>query len=220
MRFSRWILTLLSLGLLVGCGMSWEDTYRDLRKRLAILDQVYKTENVTDLFQRFPHGFEINYKKWEKDSKYTIHLNGDEVTKEITGTLTQEVISDRKVKKIDNQQIKYERGELYFMNGEEVPTEIRHVRFLFQEFDLDKEFYERATLKTLQSGSPAGSGYWLTFRVSNDSLARYLTLPEETEFLVKLSGSYDRDELNRTNKSVAIYSTDMDLYISENIIEK
>ena len=60
MRFSRWILTLLSLGLLVGCGMSWEDTYRDLRKRLAILDQVYKTENVTDLFQLFPHGFEIN----------------------------------------------------------------------------------------------------------------------------------------------------------------
>ena len=86
-------------GMMVLAGCSLKSSRRFIEGKAAELSKVYPTENLEDLFEKFPEGFNITINdlyEYNEDSGYrfqTISLDGNSQTKQISGTISEEKIS-------------------------------------------------------------------------------------------------------------------------------
>ena len=86
------------VGMMVLAGCSLKSSRRFIEGKAAELSKVYPTENLEDLFKKFPDGFQIdvmdaeNLDEDERTSSIIYHLilNGISETREIKGKYTKE----------------------------------------------------------------------------------------------------------------------------------
>ena len=193
--------------------------------KAAELSRVYPTEDLQDLFEKFPDGFSIqsddlyDYKEGEGYSFQSIKLKGDSETKSITGTiLWKKVTIDDKKKK--HTEVLYE-GEVIYQNGtiqlkdSTANVNIKHPTLLLQKFIINKESLSdlKMELKTYsyETGS-ADISYFITDSVLNN----YMEVDQNTQLkmviyirkntLENKSFSYTVDIQNGHNSHAEIIS--------------
>ena len=156
------VLTAVLLGwaLLTLTGCFTKSSRRFIEGKAAELSKAYPTENLEDLFEKFPGVFSI----WSEDLYdykeegylfQSVKLRGDGETKQIIGTIVSEKITSNGTKapteeKIYEGGVVYKDGRIQLMDPQANAT-IRNPKLLLQEFTIN-----RNTLSKLKMG---GKGY-------------------------------------------------------------
>ena len=154
------VLTAVLLGgaLLTLTGCFTKSSRRFIEGKAAELSKVYPTENLEDLFEKFPGGFSIwsedlyDYDYKEEGYMFqSVKLRGDGETKQIIGTIVSEKITSNGTKapteeKIYEGGVVYKDGIIQLMDPQANVT-IRNPKLLLQEFTIN-----RNTLSKLKMG--------------------------------------------------------------------
>ena len=168
---------LLGVALLTLSGCSLKSSRRFIEGKAAELSKVYPTENLEDLFEKFPDGFSIwsedlyDYKEGEGYLFQSVKLNGDVEARKIYGTiLWKKVTFDNDKKK--HTEILYEGGVIYKdgriqLRDSESDVTLKNPKLLIQEFVI-----KRNILAKLKMG---GKGY--SFETGSADIDYILTDP-------------------------------------------
>ena len=153
-------LTAILLGVaLTLSGCSLKSSRRFIEGKAAELSKVYPTENLEDLFEKFPDGFQITSKDLYEyeESGYklqSINLHGNSQTRQISGAISEKQVSfDQDEKRSENFVY---TGEVIYQDGKiqlKDPTaniKIKSPTLLLQEFTINKD-----SLSKLKMGEKA-----------------------------------------------------------------
>lgn len=149
------------LGMMTLAGCSGKSSRQFIEGKAAELSKVYPTENLEDLFEKFPGGFGIfsddiyDYKEGEGYFYQSIELKGDAENKVVRGIFKEKKVSIDKNKK-RKEEVLYEGGVVYKdgriqLMDPQANITIRNPKLLLQEFTIN-----RNTLSKLKMG---GKGY-------------------------------------------------------------
>ena len=145
------------VGMMVLAGCSLKSSRQCIEGKAAELSKVYPTENLEDLFEKFPEGFSIfsddiyDYKEGKGYFYQSIELKGDAENKVVRGTFKEKKVSIDENKK-RTEEVLYEGGVVYkdgmiqLMDPQANAT-IRNPKLLLQEFTIN-----RNTLSKLKMG--------------------------------------------------------------------
>ena len=145
------------VGMMVLAGCSLKSSRQFIEGKAAELSKVYPTENLEDLFEKFPEGFSIfsddiyDYKEGKGYFYQSIELKGDAENKVVRGTFKEKKVSIDENKK-RTEEVLYEGGVVYkdgmiqLMDPQANAT-IRNPKLLLQEFTIN-----RNTLSKLKMG--------------------------------------------------------------------
>ena len=143
--------------MMVRAGCSLKSSRQFIEGKAAELSKVYPTENLEDLFEKFPEGFSIfsddiyDYKEGKGYFYQSIELKGDAENKVVRGTFKEKKVSIDENKK-RTEEVLYEGGVVYkdgmiqLMDPQANAT-IRNPKLLLQEFTIN-----RNTLSKLKMG--------------------------------------------------------------------
>ena len=186
----------LKMILLVGMGMVFlagcnPKSSRDfIEGKAAELSRVYPTEDLQDLFEKFPDGLYIqsddlyDYKEGEGYSFQSIKLNVDSKTKNITGTILwkKATIDDKKKK---HTEVLYE-GEVIYQNGtiqlkdSTANVSIKHPRLLLQKFIINKESLSALKMDLKSYSYETGSAF-ISYFITDSVLNNYMEVDQDTQ---------------------------------------
>jgi hypothetical protein len=149
------------VGIMVLAGCSLKSSRIFIEGKAAELSKVYPTENLEDLFKKFPEGFGIfsddiyDYKEGKGYFYQSIELKGDAENKVVRGTFKEKKVSIDENKK-RTEEVLYEGGVVYKdgriqLTDPQANATIRNPKLLLQEFTIN-----RNTLSKLKMG---GKGY-------------------------------------------------------------
>ena len=145
------------VGMMVLAGCSLKSSRRFIEGKAAELSKVYPTENLEDLFDKFPKGFQIRITDTEQKDENSpslnqeITLSGIPDTKEIKGKViksTSQVNANNKYEETTDFEadIYYKGGRIYIVNSNDASQDVlKHSRLLMQEFSIS-----RSSLKNLE----------------------------------------------------------------------
>ena len=147
---------LLGVAVLSLTGCFTKSSRRFIEGKAAELSKVYPTENLEDLFEKFPGGFSIwsedlyDYKE-EGYMFQSVKLRGDGETKQIIGTIVSEKVTSNgtkapTVEKVYEGGVIYKDGMIQLMDSQANAT-IKNPKLLLQEFTIN-----RKTLSKLKMG--------------------------------------------------------------------
>ena len=153
---------LLGVALLTLSACSLKSSRRFIEGKASELSKVYPTENLEDLFEKFPDGFGIfsddiyDYKEGEGYFYQSIELEGDAENKVVRGIFKEKKVSIDKNKK-RTEEVLYEGGVIYKdgriqLTDPQANATIKNPKLLLQEFTIN-----RNTLSKLKMGSKSYS---------------------------------------------------------------
>ena len=150
------------------------------------ISSVYPTQNLEDLFEKFPNGFTI-YQSYRLEDKFIdIELDGGEKGKSIEGTIKQiDVKSRAEEKKIT---VTYDKGKYSYDDEEEAKKLWPIEKFLFQEMTLNKEVLSKFKLKDTYYNGNNGS-FEIDYVVKNEQINEFLGLEKKQQVTLGLHGS-------------------------------
>ena len=145
------------VGMMVLAGCSLKSSRQFIEGKAAELSKVYPTENLEDLFDKFPDGFGIfsddiyDYKEGEGYFYQSIELKGDAENKVVRGIFKEKKVSIDKNKK-RKEDVLYEGGVVYKdgmiqLMDPQANVTIKNPKLLLQEFTIN-----RKTLSKLKMG--------------------------------------------------------------------
>ena len=187
------MLTMLLLGgmsLIILAGCNPKSSRQFIEGKAAELSKVYPTEDLQDLFEKFPDGFSIqsddlyDYKEGEGYSFQSIKLKVDSKTKSITGTILWEKATIDDNNKM-HTEVLYE-GEVIYQNGtiqlkdSTANVNIKHPTLLLQKFIINKE--SLSTLKMdLKSYSYETGSADISYFITDSVLNNYMEVDQNTQ---------------------------------------
>ena len=150
------------------------------------ISSVYPTQNLEDLFEKFPNGFTI-YQSYRLEDKFIdIELDGGEKGKSIEGTIKQiDIKSGAEEKKI---AVTYFDGKFSYDNEEEARKLWPIEKFLFQEMTLNKEVLSKFKLKDTYYNGNNGS-FEIEYVVKNEQINEFLGLEKKQQVTLGFHGS-------------------------------
>ena len=159
-------LTAILLGVaLTLSGCSLKSSRRFIEGKAAELSKVYPTENLEDLFEKFPDGFQITSKDLYEyeESGYklqSISLHGNSQTRQISGTISEKQVSfDQDEKRSESFVYK---GEVIYQDGKiqlkepNANFKIKNSMLLLQRFTINKD--KLSDLDTVRKSYNSGTG--------------------------------------------------------------
>ncbi|MBY5035653.1 hypothetical protein K6V78_11585 [Streptococcus gallolyticus] len=193
---------------------------RDYESRIAEVSEVYPTERVSDLFKKFPNGFEIYHKKEEvleggKTFFHRIDLVGDPETKRISGQYRKLSVD---YKELLTVPVVYDDvNGLTAQEDYQFEPAMQDFAFAFQKVDLSKEEMGKMTFMDVAS-NPALGTYSIRYEITNQTLNHYLGLPDETQLEIDFGGDKRSKKRGITHINIWIMK-DLKTYMREGIIE-
>ena len=177
------------VGIMVLAGCSLKSSRRYIEGKASELSKVYATENLEDLFEKFPEGFQITSKDLYEyeESGYklqSVSLHGNSKTRQISGTISEKQVSfDQDEKRSENfvytGEVVYQDGKIQLKD----PTaniKIKSPTLLLQEFTINKD-----SLSKLKMG---GKGYSyetgsadIDYTLSDPILNTYMGVEQDKE---------------------------------------
>ncbi len=186
---------LLGMALLTLTGCFGKSSRRFIEGKAAELSKVYPTENLEDLFEKFPDGFQIRITDTEKKDEnsptiiYQTVLNGISEIKEIKGEITKESSLKNSNGKIEKEilykgNVYYKDGSLHLSEGNSSNNkekgDLKHSRLLMQEFLISRSSLRglQVTLKgySFETGSAS-----ITYNLKNEQVNNYLGLESDAQ---------------------------------------
>ena len=186
---------LLGVALLTLTGCFMKSSRRFIEGKAAELSKVYPTENLEDLFEKFPDGFQIRIIDSEKKDEnsptiiYQTVLNGISETKEIKGEITKESSLKNSDGKIEEEilfkgNVYYKDGSLHLSEGNSSKNkekgDLKHSRLLMQEFSISRSSLK--SLEVVRKGYSFETGSAsITYKLKNEQVNDYLGLENDAQ---------------------------------------
>ena len=186
---------LVGVGIMVLTGCSLKSSRRFIEEKASELSKVYPTENLEDLFEKFPEGFQIRITDTEKKDEnsptiiYQTVLNGISETKEIKGEITKESSFENSDGKIEKEMlykgnIYYKDGSLHLSEGSSSNNkekgDLKHSRLLMQEFSISRSSLK--SLEVVRKGYSFETGSAsITYKLKNEQVNNYLGLENDAQ---------------------------------------
>ena len=185
------------VGMMVLAGCSLKSSRRFIEGKAAELSKVYPTENLEDLFKKFPDGFQIdvmdaeNLDEDERTSSIIYHLilNGISETREIKGKYTKEKAFKNSSGKIEHEMLY--QGEVYYKGGSlhlsddtdannKEKGDLKHTRLLMQDFPISRSSLKG--LEVVRKGYSLETGAAsITYKLKNEQVNDYLGLEKDDQ---------------------------------------
>jgi len=185
------------VGIMVLAGCSLKSSRQFIEGKASELSQVYPTENLEDLFEKFPDGFQIdvmdaeNLDEDERTSSIIYHLilNGISETREIKGKYTKEKAFKNSSGKIEHEMLY--QGEVYYKGGSlhlsddtdannKEKGDLKHTRLLMQDFPISRSSLKGLEVVrkgySLETGSAS-----ITYKLKNEQVNDYLGLEKDDQ---------------------------------------
>ena len=217
---------------MVLAGCSLKSSRQFIEGKASELSQVYPTENLEDLFEKFPDGFQIRITDTEKKDEnsptiiYQTVLNGISEIKEIKGEITKESSlknSDGKIEKeiLYKGNVYYKDGSLHLSEGNSSKNkekgDLKHSRLLMQEFSISRSSLRglQVTLKgySFETGSAS-----ITYNLKNEQVNNYLGLESDAQLNMDIN-IFEPTIAGKSYGYDVIFRKD-NLYHSEGIVGK
>ena len=223
---------LLGVALLTLSGCSLKSSRSFIEGKASELSQIYPTENLEDLFEKFPDGFQIRITDISEDSEdspsisYQVVLNGDSNSREIRGELIKKSSvqnSDGKIEK----EILYQ-GAVYYRDGSlhlsdatgsnnKEKGDLKHTRLLMQEFSISRSSLKGLEVVrkgySLETGSAS-----ITYKIKNEQVNDYLRLEKDDE--INMDINIPEPTISGKNYGYSIIFRNDNLYHAEGIVGK
>ena len=183
------------VGIMVLAGCSLKSSRQFIEGKASELSQVYPTENLEDLFEKFPDGFQIRITDISKDSEdspsisYQLVLNGISETKEIKGEVIKESSFENSDGKIEEEilfkgNVYYKDGSLHLSEGNSSKNkekgDLKHSRLLMQEFSISRSSLK--SLEVVRKGYSFETGSAsITYKLKNEQVNDYLGLENDAQ---------------------------------------
>ena len=226
------IVLLVGVVALTLSGCSLKSSRRFIEGKAAELSKVYPTENLEDLFEKFPDGFQIRITDTEKKDEnsptiiYQTVLNGISETKEIKGEITKESSFENSDGKIEKEMlykgnIYYKDASLHLSEGSSSNNkekgDLKHSRLLMQEFSISRSSLKGLEVVrkgySLETGSAS-----ITYKLKNEQVNDYLGLEKDDE--INMDINIPETTVSGKNYSYSINFRKDKLYHSEGIVGK
>ena len=222
----------LGVALLTLTGCFGKSSRRFIEGKAAELSKVYPTENLEDLFEKFPDGFQIRITDTEKKDEnsptiiYQTVLNGISEIKEIKGEITKESSlknSDGKIEKeiLYKGNVYYKDGSLHLSEGNSSKNkekgDLKHSRLLMQEFSISRSSLKRLEVALKGYSFETGSAS-ITYKLKNEQVNDYLGLENDAQLNMDIN--IFEPTVSGKNYGYSIVFRKDRLYHSEGIVGK
>lgn len=204
---------LLGMALLTLTGCFAKSSREFIEGKVAELSKVYPTEDLEDLFEKFPEGFNITTNDlydYNEDGSYTlqkISLNGDSETKQFSGKILEKRITVDEKGKI-SEKVVYD-GEIEYQNSDiqlkdtQAKITIRHPKLLIQKFTIQKDFLSQLSLNKKSYSSETGAAH-ISYFLENKELSDYMAVTQDTKLKMVIYIMYETMENKAYNYTLDI----------------
>ena len=207
----------------VGCGVVGKGSKSWIEDKVANIEKVYPTENLEDLFEKFPNGFIIKQRRLfkEGDKSYSLELKmkGDKDTKKIEGRVSKILLQSKPYKETVEKEskVEYIKGQNLVLEKSEFLEELLPKNhFLFQKLKLNKTILEKLEFNkkdyTMENG-----GYGITYNINNNIINTYLGV-KSSNLTLRISG-IESSNYNPYKHGIIISDKDKDIYYHELVSE-
>ena len=223
---------LLGVAVLTLTGCFTKSSRQFIEGKAAELSKVYPTENLEDLFDKFPDGFQIRITDISEDSEdspsisYQLVLNGISETNEIKGEITKKSSvknSDGKIEKevLYQGTVYYRDGSLHLSEGNSSDNkekgDLKHTRLLMQEFSISRSSLKG--LEVIRKGYSLETGSAsITYKLQNEQVNDYLGL--ESDAQLNMDINIPEPTISGKNYGYSIIFRKDNLYHAEGIVGK
>ena len=206
----RLLIFLCLLACLTGCKVTIGGSIEEMQSRFKVLERLYPTENVEDLFEKFPDGFSVVNLWLYNNTELRVEVKGNPDTHQVTGIIVQRPIQvEENIPEKYKKAIYFEKGQMKMEDGSQVPKEFKDFRFLFQSFHFKESFFETATYNAKKTSyTPGTSNYFISYFATNEELAKYLKVPEDSQLKVQFEGDLQADEEHRFTRTIDVEAVD------------
>ena len=193
----------------VGCKMKGSEAW--VEKKVENMEKIYPTENIEDLFEKFPDGFlirQIRLKVGDNEYEsysYTMELIGDKENKTIKGNIEKYKVKSEPYERtlIEKSNVEYIKGKGLVLDKPELTEDLLPRNyFIFQKTKLNKEVLNNWKLEE-KGYTPETGVFKIRYKVIDSELSKYFNIDESTEFNVRLGG-VDLPEETSYNYSLEI----------------
>ena len=183
------VVVLLGVALLTLTGCFTKSSRRFIEGKAAELSKVYPTENLEDLFNKFPDGFQITSKDLYdyEESGYklqSISLNGNSQTRQISGTISEKQVSfDQDEKRSESfvyeGEVIYQYGKIQLKDST-ANIKIKSPILLLQEFTINKASLSKLHMGGKSYSYETGSAD-IDYTLTNPILNNYMGVEQDKE---------------------------------------
>ena len=185
----------LILMITAGCGIMGKGSRVWIEDKVANIEKVYPTENLEDLFEKFPNGFIIRQTRLfkEEDKSYSVDLEliGNKDTKKIEGKVRKVLLESKPYYKEtieEESKLEYIKGKNLVLEKPELAQGLLFKNyFIFQKLKLDKGILKNLSLERKQYLSSNGT-YGIEYNIQNKIVNEYFGLKEGESVIMRLSG--------------------------------
>ena len=218
------IMSILIISILTGCGITGKGSRNWIENEVSDIEKVYPTENLEDLFEKFPNGFRIEQMRlFEENGKsYSISLEmkGDKETRKIEGKVSRVRLESKPYKETVEKESKVEyikdKG-LVLVKSELTDELLPKNYFLFQKLKLNNDTLKKLEVKDKSFSFETGK-YNIKYLFINKEIDNYLELNKQKVSL-DIIGRYT--EKNKIYfHTIVIEEETTELYFSEKIVEE
>ena len=226
------IAVLLGVALLTLAGCSLKSSRQFIEGKASELSKVYPTENLENLFEKFPDGFQIRITDISEDSEdspsisYQLVLNGISETKEIKGEITKESSIENSDGKIEEEilfqgHVYYKDGSLHLSEGNSSKNkekgDLKHTRLLMQEFSISRSSLK--SLEVVRKGYSFETGSAsITYKLKNEQVNTYLGLENDAQ--INMGINIFEPTISGKSYGYSIIFRNDNLYHAEGIVGK
>ena len=207
----------------VGCGVVGKGSKSWIEDKVVNIEKVYPTENLEDLFEKFPNGFIIKQRRLfkEGDKSYSLELKmkGDKDTKKIDGKVSKILLQSKPYKETVEKEskVEYIKGQNLVLEKPEFLEELLPKNhFLFQKLKLNKTILKKLEFNkkdyTMENG-----GYGITYNINNNIIDTYLGV-KSSNLTLRISG-IESSNYNPYKHGIIISDKDKDIYYHELVSE-
>ena len=181
------VVVLVVAVLLVYIGNTRKGSRTWIENKASDIERVYPTENLEDLFEKFPNGFIISQTRLFDENGKTyrlyIEVEGEKENKAIKGKVSKTLLQSEPYKEIveKESEVEYKKGQNLVLANPELKEEILPRNyFLFQKIQLNKIILGK--LQVIDKGYSYETGrYDITYGYKNKEIADYLGLKDENQ---------------------------------------
>ena len=181
------VVVLVVAALLVYIGNTRKGSRAWVENQISDIERVYPTENLEDLFEKFPNGFIISQTRLFDENGKTyrlyIEVEGEKENKVIKGKVSKTLLQSDPYKEIveKESEVEYKKGQNLVLAKPELTEEILPRNyFLFQKIQLNTSILGK--LQVIDKGySYETGGYDITYGYKNKEIADYLGVKDENQ---------------------------------------
>ena len=222
-KIMRTVIVGALLMMIAGCSTTGKGSRAWIEDKVANIEKVYPTENLEDLFEKFPNGFIIKQRRLfkEGDKSYSLELKmkGDKDTKKIEGKVKKVLLQSKPYKETVEKEskVEYIKGQNLVLEKPEFLEELLPKNhFLFQKLKLNKTILEKLEFNkkdyTMENG-----GYGITYNINNNIINTYLGV-KSSNLTLRISG-IESSNYNPYKHGIIISDKDKDIYYHELVSE-